>query len=111
MGHYTAILFGLPGVAVERVERVADGDGEPLRLVHAVTAASSSAVCPVCGVAAMSVRQYQSTRPRDLPYGEEPWRSAGTSGSTDAGSRPARGRRSLCGKDSRQALSSQVKAL
>ncbi len=43
-----------------------------MRLVHVVTAASSAAGCPQCGVVSTSVRQYRTTRPRDLPYGEEP---------------------------------------
>jgi transposase len=67
----TSILFGLPGVAVDRVERVT-GDGSAVRLVHVVTAASSAAGCPQRGVVSTSVRQYRTTRPRDLPYGEEP---------------------------------------
>jgi transposase len=68
----TTILFGLPGVAVERVERVRGDDGEPVRLVHVTTAASSAAGCPACGVVSTSVKQCRTTRPRDLPYGEEP---------------------------------------
>jgi transposase len=67
----TSILFGLPGVAVDRVERFTE-DGSVVRLVHMVTAASSAAGCPQCGVVSTSVRQYRTTRPRDLPYGEEP---------------------------------------
>jgi transposase len=67
----TTILFGLPGVAVERVERVSGEDGEPVRLVHVKTVASSAAGCPACGVVSTSVKQYRTTRPRDLPYGEE----------------------------------------
>ena len=67
----TSILFGLPGVAVDRVERFT-GEGSAMRLVHVVTAASSAAGCPQCGVVSTSVRQYRTTRPRDLPYGEEP---------------------------------------
>jgi transposase len=67
MENGTTILFGLPGVAVQRVERTGAG-----RLVHVVTAASSAAGCPQCGVVSTSVRQYRTTRPRDLPYGEEP---------------------------------------
>jgi transposase len=68
----TTILFGLPGVAVERVECVRADDGEPVRLVHVRTIASSAAGCPACGVVSTSVKQYRTTRPRDLPYGEEP---------------------------------------
>jgi transposase len=67
----TSILFGLPGVAVDRVERFTE-DGSVMRLVHVVTAASSAAGCPRCGVVSTSVRQYRTTRPRDLGYGEEP---------------------------------------
>jgi len=67
MENATSILFGLPGVAVDRVERVGAG-----RLVHVVTTASGAAGCPACGVVSTSVRQYRTTRPRDLPYGEEP---------------------------------------
>jgi transposase len=66
----TTILFGLPGVAVERVERVSDPGG-PVRLVHLATVARSAAGCPACGVMSTSVKQYRTTRPRDLPYGEE----------------------------------------
>jgi len=71
MENGTSILFGLPGVAVDRVERFPE-DGSGVRLVHVVTAASSAAGCPQCGVVSTSVRQYRTTRPRDLPYGEEP---------------------------------------
>jgi len=71
MENGTSILFGLPGVAVERVERVAE-DGTTVRLVHVVTTVSSAAGCPACGVISTSVRQYRTTRPRDVPYGEEP---------------------------------------
>ena len=52
----TTILFGLPGVQVRHVER--DDD--------------AAAACPVCGVFSTSVRQRRTTRPRHLPYGEEP---------------------------------------
>jgi transposase len=71
MENGTSILFGLPGVGVQLVERVAGEQGEMVRLVHLVTAASSAAGCPACGVISTSVRQYRTTRPRDLPYGEE----------------------------------------
>src|SRR5574342_99640 len=63
----TTILFGLLGVAVDRVERHGDG-----RVVHVVTADESAAACPGCGVFSTSVKQYRVTRPRDLGYGEEP---------------------------------------
>jgi transposase len=67
----TSILIGLPGVAVDRVERFTD-DGSAMRLVHVVTTASAAAGCPHCGVVSTSVKQRRITRPRDLPYGEEP---------------------------------------
>jgi len=67
----TTILFGLPGVAVDRVERVSD-DGRSVRLVHLTTVAGSAAGCPACGVISTPGRQYRTTRPRDLPYGDEP---------------------------------------
>jgi transposase len=68
----TSILFGLPGVAVQRVERTWDKQGTSLRLVHMVTTERSAAACPKCGVFSTSVRQYRTTRPRDVPYGPEP---------------------------------------
>ena len=40
--------------------------------MHVVTTASSAAGCPQCGVVSTSVKQRRTTRPRDLPYGEEP---------------------------------------
>jgi transposase len=72
MENATSILFGLPGVAVQRVERAADVHGDAVRLVHVTTVATSAAGCPKCGVVSTSVKQYRTTRPRDLPYGEEP---------------------------------------
>ena len=41
MENGTTILFGLPGVAVQRVERDADEHGAAVRLVHVVTTASA----------------------------------------------------------------------
>jgi hypothetical protein len=62
----TTLLFGLPGVRVERVERGADGT----RVVHAVTASETAAACPSCGVFSTAVKGQVSTSPRDIPYGE-----------------------------------------
>jgi transposase len=62
----TTVLFGLPGVAVDRVEAADDG----VRTVHVVTADPAAAACPVCGVFSTSVRQLRTTQPKDLPYGE-----------------------------------------
>ena len=65
-------LSDCPGVAVQRVERTMDEHGAAVRLVHVVTTASSAAGCPQCGVVSTSVEQRRTTRPRGLPYGEEP---------------------------------------
>jgi hypothetical protein len=46
MEHGTTIPFGLPGVAVDHVERVTGKGGQVVRLVHVVTAVSSAAGCP-----------------------------------------------------------------
>ena len=58
-------LFGLEGLAVERVV-VDDVHG---RVVHAVTADETAAGCPSCGVISVSVKGQAVTRPRDLPLG------------------------------------------
>jgi len=64
----TTILFGLPGVAVDRVEV----DGKGVRMAHLRTDDATAAACPQCGVYSTSVRQRRTTRPKDLPYGEAP---------------------------------------
>ena len=68
MGNSTTLLFGLPGVAVDRVEQDVDG----VRTVHLRTDDEAAAACPECGVFSFSVRQRRTTRPRDVPYGEAP---------------------------------------
>jgi len=63
----TTVLFGLPGVRVQRVEQDESGG----RVVHVQTAEGTSASgCPGCGVVSTSAKEYVTTRPRDLPYGE-----------------------------------------
>ena len=64
----TTLLFGLPGVRVERVERRVDGT----RVVHVVTDEPTAAACPSCGVVSMSVKERVNTSPKDIPYGEDP---------------------------------------
>jgi transposase len=64
----TTLLFGLPGVRVERVERRVDGT----RVVHVVTDESTAAACPSCGVVSTSVKERVTTSPKDIPYGEDP---------------------------------------
>jgi len=71
MDHGTTIQLG-PGMAVDRVERVVGDDAKLARLVHVRTTVSSAAGCPQCAVVSTSVRQHRTTRPRDLPCGEEP---------------------------------------
>lgn len=61
------MLFGLRGVRVARVESTVDG-----RVVHVVTADVAAARCPGCGTEARSVKEWTTTRPKDIPYGEEP---------------------------------------
>ena len=65
MSDGTTLLFGLPGVRVERVERCADGT----RVVHVVTAEETAAACPSCGVLSTSVKARVITSPKDIPYG------------------------------------------
>ncbi len=72
MDNGTSILFGLPGVALQRVQCGRDEHGDVTRLVHVVTTAGSAAGCQQCGGESTSVKQHRTTRPRDLPYGEEP---------------------------------------
>ena len=63
----TTLLFGLPGVRVERVEQLDDGT----RVVHVVTADEAAAACPDCGVVSTSPKEYPTTSPKDIPYGRE----------------------------------------
>ena len=65
MSDSTTLLFGLPGVRVERVERRADGT----RVVHVVTTEETAAACPSCGVLSTSVKARVITSPKDIPYG------------------------------------------
>ena len=69
MNDDTSVLFGLPGVRVQRV----DLDEYGGRVVHVETAAGTSAPgCPTCGVVSTSVKGLVTTAPRDLPYGQAP---------------------------------------
>ncbi|HTX94418.1 MAG TPA: ISL3 family transposase, partial [Mycobacterium sp.] len=66
MSDGTTLLFGLPGVRVERVERLPDGT----RVVHVITDEPTAAACPSCGVFSTSRKGGATTSPRDIPYGE-----------------------------------------
>jgi len=59
------LLLDLDGLAVTAVERVPSG----ARVVRVVTADETAAACPSCGVFSTRVKEYVSTRPRDLPQG------------------------------------------
>lgn len=63
----TTLLFGLPGLRVQRVEQHADGT----RVVHVVTADEAAAACPGCGVVSRSVKEHTVTSPKDIPYGHD----------------------------------------
>lgn len=65
--HGTTILFGLRGVRVREVARHA----ELGRVLHVLTDDEAAAACPVCGVLPSTVLQRRTTRPRDVPQGEE----------------------------------------
>ncbi len=67
MSDGTTLLFGLPGVRVERVERLPDGT----RVVHVITDEPTAAACPSCGVFSTSRKGGAVTSPRDIPYGED----------------------------------------
>ena len=60
-------MFGLPGVQVERVERLADGT----RVVQVATAEQTAAACPSCGVVSTSVKALVVTSPRDIGCGQD----------------------------------------
>jgi transposase len=66
LDHAMTILFDLPGVRVRHVERDELGD----RMVHVETAEKSASGCPGCGVVSESVKEYLTTTPRDLSFGE-----------------------------------------
>ncbi len=59
----TTRLLGLDGLAVVAVED--DGAGGPV--VHLVTADERARRCPACATVAVRVKQWTTTRPRDLP--------------------------------------------
>ena len=64
----TALLFGLPGVRVERVERL---PGRHPGGARGDRADQTAAACPSCGVFSTSVKGRLTTSPKDIPYGEE----------------------------------------
>ncbi|GHE29508.1 hypothetical protein GCM10017673_35180 [Streptosporangium violaceochromogenes] len=71
MNDSTSILFGMPEITVVKVEHVADDGGQSGRVVH-IERPEDWAACPDCGVISTKVRRRRTTRPRDLPHGQEP---------------------------------------
>ena len=68
MDQSTTVLFGLPGVRVDRVST----DDVGVRLVELFTDDERAAACPSCGVVSTSVKGHAVTRPKDVPYGDAP---------------------------------------
>jgi len=66
LNHATTILFDLSGVRVRYVEREESGG----RVVQVETAAEYATGCPSCVVVSSSVKEYVTTAPRDIPYGD-----------------------------------------
>jgi len=60
----TIRLLGLYGLGVVAVE---DDDGAGGPVIHLVAAVERARRCPACGTAAVSVKQWTTTRPRDMP--------------------------------------------
>lgn len=60
----TTRLLGLDGLVVATVEDATDGLGP---VVHLATGDEQARHCPQCAVRASRVKQWVSTRPRDLP--------------------------------------------
>lgn len=61
----TTRLLGLDGLVAERVE--VDVTGVPV--VDLSTGCEQARCCPQCGQRALKVKQWTTTRPRDLPVG------------------------------------------
>ncbi|MET9203541.1 ISL3 family transposase [Gordonia sp. NPDC003585] len=64
----TSLLLGLEGLEVRAVAVAADR----ARVVDVVTVDPGAAKCPECRVASRSVKGHAVTRPRDIPYGDDP---------------------------------------
>lgn len=60
-------LFALEGVQVAEVDAEAGGG----RTVRVVTADPGAAACPGCGTVPARVKEYVTTRPADLRYGQD----------------------------------------
>lgn len=63
----TTRLLGLEGLAVVKVV-----EGEHGPVVHLETADERARACPECGVEAARMKEWVTTRPRDLPVADRP---------------------------------------
>jgi transposase len=63
MHNETTRLLGLTGLAVVRV----DDAPHDRPVVHLITADEQARTCPGCAVAATRMKEWVTTRPRDLP--------------------------------------------
>nr|WP_184683686.1 transposase family protein [Micromonospora echinospora] len=66
----TALLLGLNGLVAERVELVAAG----IPVADLSTGCEQARCCPQCGQRAVRVKEWATTRPRDLPVAGRPVR-------------------------------------
>jgi transposase len=70
------LLLGIEGLDVLEValRRGEDLEQDAGRVVHLGTGDEGAAACPSCGVVSTSPKGRATTRPRDLPYGDDPVR-------------------------------------
>ncbi|MEV0622295.1 transposase family protein [Nonomuraea sp. NPDC050404] len=68
MDHDTTLLLGLDGLAVTKVV-AAGNEPQDGPVVHLATADERARCCPQCGVVAVRMKEWVTTRPRDLPVG------------------------------------------
>lgn len=66
MNNDTTLLLDLDGLAVRKVEHLADGT----RRGHLTTTDEAARACPLCGMFATRMNSHAVTGPRDLPFGD-----------------------------------------
>lgn len=64
----TSLLLGLEGLGVRAVTHGVDR----ARVVEVITVDPDACRCPDCGIPSVSVKERTVTRPRDIPYGDDP---------------------------------------
>jgi len=74
--HGATLLLGIEGLDVLEVvlEDLEDLERDAGRVVHLGTGDEGAAACPSCGTVSTSPKGRATTRPRDLPYGDDPVR-------------------------------------